>query len=218
MGEVAASMTPSRFGIEDRVIIVRVGAWVWNLLPPLWTLPFNSPLPDSSVRKESTCNAGERSWFISWVRKIHWRRDWLPTPVFLGFLFGSAGKESTCNAGDLGSILGLGRSPGEGKGYPLQYSGLENSMNCIVHRVAKSWRQLSNFHFHFPSAASLTCLAGRRRMSICLSIHPRLGLCSLAPLLQSLWVIFPHTFPLWTLRSKNPASTAVHPYLSLEEC
>ena len=55
-------------------------------------------------------------------------------------------------------------------------------------------------------------------MSICLSIHPRLGLCSLAPLLQSLWVIFPHTFPLWTLRSKNPASTAVHPYLSLEEC
>ena len=58
--------------------------------------------------------------------------------VFLGFLCGSAGKESTCNAGDLGLILGLRRSPGEGKGYPLQYSGLENSMDYIVHGVTKS--------------------------------------------------------------------------------
>ena len=60
------------------------------------------------------------------------RRDKLPTPVFLGFPCGSAGKESTCNAADLGSIPGLGRSPGEGKGYPLQYFGLENSMDCMV--------------------------------------------------------------------------------------
>ena len=51
---------------------------------------------------------------------------------YLGFSCGSAGKESACNAGDLGLIRGLGRSPGEGKGYPLQYSGLENSMDCIV--------------------------------------------------------------------------------------
>ena len=56
-------------------------------------------------------------------------------------------KESTCNAGDLGSIPGLGRSPGEGKGYPLQYSDLENSMDCIVHGVAKSWTGLSDSHF-----------------------------------------------------------------------
>ena len=63
----------------------------------------------------------------SWVRKILWRRDRLPTPVFLGFPCGSAGEESACNAGDLGSISGLGRSPGEGKGYPLQCSGLKNS-------------------------------------------------------------------------------------------
>ena len=56
----------------------------------------------------------------------------------IDFPCGSAGKESTCNAGDLGSIPGLGRSPGEGKGYPFQYSGLENSMDCIVvHGVAK---------------------------------------------------------------------------------
>ena len=51
---------------------------------------------------------------------------------------GSAGKESTCNAGDLGSIPGVGRSPEEGKGYSLQYSGPENSLDCIVHGVAKS--------------------------------------------------------------------------------
>jgi len=61
------------------------------------------------------------------------------------FPCGSAGKESTCNAGDLGSIPGLGRSPGEGKGYPLQYSGLENSMDCIVHGVTKSQTRPSNF-------------------------------------------------------------------------
>ena len=55
----------------------------------------------------------------------------------LGFPCGSASKESACNAGDLGSIPGLGRSPGEGNGYLLQYSGLEHSMDCIVHGVAE---------------------------------------------------------------------------------
>ena len=69
--------------------------------------------------------------------------------TLLGFSCGSAGKESACNVGDLISIIGLGRSPGEGKGYPLQYSGLENSMNCVVHGVAKSQTRLSDFHFHF---------------------------------------------------------------------
>ena len=72
-------------------------------------------------------------------------KEYTITPVFLGFPCGSAGKESTSNAGDLGLILGLGRSPGEGNGYPLQYSGLENSIICIVHGVAKSrtWLQFS---------------------------------------------------------------------------
>ena len=55
-----------------------------------------------------------------------------------GFSGGSAGKESACNVGDLGSIPGLGRSPGKGKHFSCQYSGLENSMDCIVHGVAKS--------------------------------------------------------------------------------
>ena len=62
-----------------------------------------------------------------------------------------SGKESACSVGDLGSIPGLGRCPGEGKGYPLQYSGLENSMPCIVHRAAKSWIQLIDFHFQMPA-------------------------------------------------------------------
>ena len=56
-------------------------------------------------------------------------RDRLPAPVFLGLSSGSAGKESACNVGDLGSIPGLGISPVAGKVYPLQYSGLENSMD-----------------------------------------------------------------------------------------
>ena len=67
----------------------------------------------------------------------------------MGFPCGSVDKESACNAGDLGLIPGLGRSPGEGKGYPLQYSGLEKSMDYIVHGVAKSQTGLSDFHFHF---------------------------------------------------------------------
>ena len=61
---------------------------------------------------------------------------------------GSAGKEPACSAGDLGSIPGLGRSPGEGKSYPPQYSGLENSMDSVVHGVAKSQIQLT-FTFTF---------------------------------------------------------------------
>ena len=70
-----------------------------------------------------------------------------------GFPGGSASKESACNAGNLGSIPGLGRSPGEGNGYPLQYSGLENSMDCVVHGLAKSQTRLSDFHYDFFIAA-----------------------------------------------------------------
>ena len=84
--------------------------------------------------------------------KIPWRRDRLPTPVFLGFPGGSAGKDSACNVGYPDSIPGLRRSPEEGTGYPLQYSGLENAMDCIVHGVAKSWTRLSDFHFHFHAS------------------------------------------------------------------
>ena len=92
--------------------------------------PING-FPGCSAGKESGCNAGD-PWFDSWVGKIPRRRDRLPTPVFLGFSCDSAGKESTCNVADLGSIPGWGRSPGEEKGYPLQYSGLDSPMGCIV--------------------------------------------------------------------------------------
>ena len=98
-----------------------------------------------------------RPWFDSWVGKICWRRDRLPTPVFLGFPGGSAGKEPSSNVGDLGLIPGLGRSGEEGNGYPLQYSGLENSMDCIVLGVTKSRTQLSGFHFHLRFFLFLWC-------------------------------------------------------------
>ena len=84
--------------------------------------------PGSSDGKESACNAGDLG-SIPGPGKIPWRRDRLSNPVFLGFPGSSDGKESTCNTGDLGLIPVLGRSAGEGKGYPLQCSCLENSMD-----------------------------------------------------------------------------------------
>ena len=88
-----------------------------------------------------------RPWFDSWVWKIPWRRDRLPTLEFLDFPGGSAGKESSCNVGDLGSIPGLRRPPAEGKGYPLQYYGLENSRDCIVHGITKNGTLFATFTF-----------------------------------------------------------------------
>ena len=89
--------------------------------------------PCDLAGKDSACNVGDLGLIPGLGR--------FPCP--------SVGKESTCNAGDHASIPGPGRSPGEGKSYPLQYSGLENSMDCIVHGVTKSWTRLSDFHFHF---------------------------------------------------------------------
>ena len=74
-------------------------------------------------------------------------------PLGLGFPCGSAGKEFACNAGNLGLIPGLGRSPGEGKGYPLQQSGLENSYT--VHGITKSRIRLSDFHFYWETQIPL---------------------------------------------------------------
>ena len=89
-------------------------------------------IPGSSAGKETFCNAGDPG-SISRLGRSTAEEDKLPTPVFLRFPGGSAGKESAHNVQELGSIPGLGRSPGEeGKGYPLQYSGLKNSMDCTV--------------------------------------------------------------------------------------
>ena len=76
-----------------------------------------------------------------------------PTLIFLGFPCGSTGKESACNVGDLGMIPRLGRSPGEGKGYPLQCSGQENSMDCIVHAILQA-RILEWVAFPFSTGPS----------------------------------------------------------------
>ena len=102
--------------------------------------------PAKFMRLDGHCSEG--AMFICKVlsRSHHWMVLYVHTCTYAyaykGFPCGSAGKESTCSAGDLGSIPGLRRSPGEGKGYPLQYSGLEKSMDCILHGVAKSRTQL----------------------------------------------------------------------------
>ena len=96
---------------------------------------YSMGFPDSSVNKQSVCSAGDPGSIPGLRRSAG---EGIGSPVLLDFPCGSAGKESSCNTGDLGSIPGLGRSPREGNGYPLQYSGLENSMNYIVHGVAKS--------------------------------------------------------------------------------
>ena len=118
----------------------------------------------------------------SWVRMIRWRRDRLPTPVFLGFPYASAGKESSCNMGDLFLIPELGRSPGERKCYPLQYSGLENSTDYIVHGVTRSWTQLNDFHFTFMFSLKI----GFKRCELFLGSQLRLSL-----LIESIHIL-PH--------------------------
>ena len=89
---------------------------------------FTQENPGNSVGKKSACNAGD-PWFNSWIRKIPWKRNGLLISVFLGFPGGSDSRESACNVGDLGSFPGLGRSPENGSGNPLQYSFLYNSMD-----------------------------------------------------------------------------------------
>ena len=103
--------------------------------------------PGISAGKESAAMQETPVRFLG--GEVPWRRDRLPTPVFLGFLGGSAGKKSAHNAGDLGSTAGLGRSPGGGHGNPLQCSCLENPMDrgawrAAVHDVAKSQTRLND--------------------------------------------------------------------------
>ena len=144
------------------------------------------------------------------------------TPVFLGYPGGSAGKESAYYAGDLGSIPGLRRSPGEGKGYLLPYSGLENSMDCRVHGVAKSGTWLSDlhFHFHFQEKRNQEFLLGSRKLastcqglrtlnsyylfpcccslstSLCFHKPPRWASPAATLVLGAMWLPFPASLPL----------------------
>ena len=105
----------------------------------------NSPITVMSVEASFLSNTSKFEHFLIMCLSNH----------SMGFPCGSTGKESAYNVGDLGSIPGLGRSPGEGKGYPLQYSGLQNSMDYTVHRVTKSRTQLSKFHLHFHTSLKL---------------------------------------------------------------
>ena len=89
----------------------------------------------------------------------------------VGFPGGSDGKEPACNAGDLSSIPGLGRSPGEVNGYSLQYSGLENSMDCIAHEVSKGRTRLSDFHFHRLIRSHRKSLLSAAKTSKAVAIH-----------------------------------------------
>ena len=128
---------------------------------------FMDGFPGGSAGKESTCNAGELgsipglgrfpgegtathssilAWRIPWTIQSTDSQRKGASFTFLGFPGGSAGKESACNA--MGSIPRLGRFPEEGVAWK-KYSGLENSRDCIVHRLTKSQTQLSNFHFYF---------------------------------------------------------------------
>ena len=132
----------------------KVGDWAHDLLSNQvgWSLiesnAFSSVIPwNPFVRLFSLLPSFLPSSLLEIFRKknIAWVDFFL---FLLDFPSGSAGKESAFN-GDPGSIPGLGRSAGEGKGNPLQYSGLENSTDCIVHGVTKSWTRLTDFHFTY---------------------------------------------------------------------
>ena len=121
-------------------------------LIPIYFISFIS-LYTSVVSLQTTL---ETHVFVSYSKPMLFNIPFCKMRAFPG---GSAGKESTYNARDLGLIPGLGRYPGEGKGYPLQYFGMENSINCLVYGAAKSRTRLSNLHFtslNFTSARQYT--------------------------------------------------------------
>ena len=108
--------------------------------------------PDSFWTKDRTHVAYIGRWILNhWTTQevLHSSYNFWSNFPFIGFPDSSVGKESTCNAEDPSSIPGKGRMAGGGKSYPIQCSGLENSMDCIVHGVVKSWTRLSVFHFPF---------------------------------------------------------------------
>ena len=133
---------------------------------PTLSGPMDCSLPGSSVH--GLCQARVLEWGAiafpcyaeeantMFVKKLYSNKklEFISDFNKVGVPCSSAGKESTCSAGDLGSIPVLERSSGEGKGWPLQYSGLENSRDHTVHGVSKSQIQLSDFHLtrslHIP--------------------------------------------------------------------
>ena len=122
--------------------------WTVALQAPLSMGILQARIPEWVAMPSSRGSSQPRDWTqFSHIASVLMKQKKMS---LIGWLLnvGSAGKESVCSVGDLGLIPGVGRSPGEGKGYPLLYSGLENSMDCVVHGVAKSQPWLSNFHFN----------------------------------------------------------------------
>ena len=119
--------------------------------PSLGSLGWEDPLENGKATHSSTLawripGHGVTYYTVHGVTRVG--HDWATfTFTFWASPVAQMVKNPPCNMGDLCSIPGLGRSPGEGKGYPLQYSGLENSMDCIVHGVTKSQTWLSDLHF-----------------------------------------------------------------------
>ena len=161
-----------RHGLETNRLFLKTCQYFLKGLPrPRWMLLEASIAIWASLIAQLVKNlpAMQETRFDSWVGKFLWRRAWRPnpvlvpgesTPVFLGFPGGSDSKESAYNAGDQGLILGLGRSPGEENGNPLQYSCMENLINrgawrTTVHRVAKSWTRLNQLSAHMHLFTSM---------------------------------------------------------------
>ena len=131
-----------------------------NLGPLHWEPGVLATGPPGKSQLWFYCNVHQRAYMLHiesmtpqpFLFRMRFKVEKLPW-LYQGFHDSLVGKESICNAGDPCSIPGLGRSPEEGKGYPLQYSGLENSMDCLVHGVTKSRTRLSNLHFKVEKAS-----------------------------------------------------------------
>ena len=124
---------------SSSLFLYSVSSWP---LPPFSAFPsfFHSfPLPSTTTYL---------SLYLPLLPFSHFPHSRLTLPLSLVFSHCIFSHWSTCNAGDLGLIPGLERFPGERKGYRFQYSGLENSMACIVHGVTESQKRLRDFHFH----------------------------------------------------------------------
>ena len=145
-------LSPARLARPPTIprVWIRMPAGLKTLSPqcPVLVSPLHTVSPKTHLHTH--LSPGTELFFLVLHPQAHTRtctHMHMHTDKVRGFPDRSGGEESACSAGDPSSVPGSGRSPGEGKGYPLQYSGLEKSMDCIIHGVTKSQTQLSHFHF-----------------------------------------------------------------------